>query len=168
MTDDSRLPLGGLLLAVGCALMWAASNVVARLAQSSNPRYDTVSLVVWSSCFPVLPFLLLAVWQDGLAASYHSLVNIGGSTILAVLYLALAATVLGYSLWARLLKRYPATRIAPFSLAVPVVGLGAAWVVFDERLSSLQWAGAAAIGTGLPLNNFGGCMFARLGSAARP
>ena len=160
---DSRLPLGGLLLTVGGALMWAVSNIVARLSQASNPRYDAVSLVVWSSCFPVLPFLLLAAWQDGVVGSYRSLISVGGSTILAVLYLALAATVLGYSLWARLLKRHPATRIAPFSLAVPVVGLFAAWVVFDEQLSLLQWAGTAAIGAGLLLNNFGGRMFARLG-----
>ena len=65
------------------------------------------------------------------------------------------ATVLAYSLWARLLKRHAAGRVAPFSLLVPVVGLYAAWLVFDERLAALQWLGVAAVGTGLVVNNFG-------------
>jgi O-acetylserine/cysteine efflux transporter len=58
-------------------------------------------------------------------------------------------------MWARLLKRYPAGKVAPFTLLVPVVGLYAAWLVFDERLTLLQWLGVAAVGAGLLVSNFG-------------
>lgn len=156
-----RVPLAGLVLALAAAAMWATSNIVVRLAQRHQPRYEAVSLVVWGSAFPVLPFLLLAGWQEGTSETVRALGHLGWRTALAAAYLGLVATVLAYSMWARLLKRHPAARIAPFSFAVPVVGLYAAWLVFDERLAPLQWAGAAAIGAGLVLNNFGGRWFGR-------
>ena len=159
-----HVPLLALGLTVAAAWMWAASNIVARFAQRRHPRYEAASLVVWGSCFPVLPFLLLAVWQEGGAVTLQALRDLGWRTGLAAAYLGLVATVGAYSMWARLLKRHPAGRIAPFSFAVPVVGLYAAWLVFDERLAPLQWAGAAAIGAGLLLNNFGGALLGR----ARP
>jgi O-acetylserine/cysteine efflux transporter len=151
----SHVPLGGFLLCVAGASMWAASNIVARLAQRHNARYDALSLVVWGSTAPVVPFLFLAVWQDGWAATQHSLVHMSWQGAAAVLYLAVIATVLAYSMWARLLKRHPAGKVAPFSLLVPVVGLYAAWLAFDEQLGALQWLGVATVGFGLLVNNFG-------------
>ncbi|HEY8977721.1 MAG TPA: EamA family transporter, partial [Burkholderiaceae bacterium] len=65
-------------------------------------------------------------------------------------------------MWARLLKRHPAGKVAPFSLLVPVVGLYAAWIVFDERLGLLQWLGVATVALGLLINNFGPRLRARL------
>lgn len=150
----TRVPLGGFLLCVAGASMWAASNIVARLAQRRNARYDALSLVVWGSTAPIVPFLLLAVWQDGWATTVHSVEAMTWRGVAAVVYLAAVATVLAYSMWARLLKRHPAGKVAPFSLLVPVVGLYAAWVVFDERLGALQWIGVATVAAGLLINNF--------------
>jgi len=152
---SGHVPLVGLLLCLAGAAMWAVSNIVARQAQRHNPRYDALSLVVWGSAAPVLPFVLLAGWQDGWAATGGSLLRMSWRAVGAVAYLALVATVLAYSLWARLLKRHPAGKVAPLSLLVPVVGLYAAWLVFDEQLTALQWLGVAIVGLGLVLNNFG-------------
>ena len=44
-----------------------------------------------------------------------------------------------------LLQRYPANRVAPFSLAVPVVGLTAGWLLLDEGVAPWQWAGIALV-----------------------
>jgi O-acetylserine/cysteine efflux transporter len=151
----AHVPLAGFLCGIAGAALWAVSNIVARTAQRHNPDYDALSLVVWGSITPVVPFFLLALWQDGWAATQHSLVNISWRGAGAVLYLALVATVLAYSMWARLLKRYPAGKVAPFSLLVPIVGLYSAWLVFDERLAVLQWLGVAAVGAGLLISNFG-------------
>ena len=51
----------------------------------------------------------------------HSLQSISLDSILVLAYLAFGATILGYGLWSRLLSRYPASQVAPFSLLVPVV-----------------------------------------------
>jgi O-acetylserine/cysteine efflux transporter len=154
-TGEAHVPVAGFLCAIAGAALWAVSNVVARAAQRHNPDYDALSLVVWGSTASIVPFLLLALWQDGWVATQQSLANISWRGAGAVLYLALVATVLAYSMWARLLKRYPAGKVAPFSLLVPVVGLYSAWLVFDERLAVLQWLGVAAVGAGLLISNFG-------------
>ena len=73
----------------------------------------------------------------------------------AVLYLSIASTLVGYTLWTRLLNRHPSSRIAPFSLLVPVAGLATAAITFNEWLTPLQWLGALGVLLGLIVNQFG-------------
>ena len=63
--------------------------------------------------------------------------------------LAWVATLFGYSVWTRLLTRYPANQVAPFSLLVPVVGLTTGWVVYGEAMQPVHFAGAALLMLGL-------------------
>lgn len=158
-TATSHVPLAGFLCCVAAAAMWAVSNIVAVKARRSNPGFEPLALIVWSSAVPVLPFAALALWHEGPEATLHSLVNISGGSIAAIAFLVIASTLIAYSLWAQLLKRHPASRVAPFSLLVPVVGLLAAWWVFDERLAPLQWGGVALVGVGLVVGSFGGRLF---------
>jgi len=51
-----------------------------------------------------------------------------------------------------LLKRHAASKVVPWSLLVPVVGLLAAAAAFSEWPSPLQWAGTAAVLLGLGIN----------------
>jgi len=72
-----------------------------------------------------------------------------------VVYLALAATLIGYSLWGKLLSSLPTHMVAPLTLMVPVVGLSSAWLILGEALNSLQIAGALIVMSGLLINVFG-------------
>jgi O-acetylserine/cysteine efflux transporter len=81
---------------------------------------------------------------------------LGWGSLAAVAYLSWIATLLGYGLWSRLLSLYPANKVAPFSLLVPVVGLITAYLVFGETLNSLQWTGSLLLMSGLMINLFGG------------
>ena len=83
----------------------------------------------------------------------------------AIAYLAFVATLLGYGLWSRLLSRYPASQVAPFSLLVPVVGLSSAWLFLGEALSAVQWVGAAIVMLGLLINVFGARLLQQLRGA---
>jgi O-acetylserine/cysteine efflux transporter len=116
---------------------------------------DPFQFIVWSSAVPVLPFLAMTMLLDGLDASWRSLAAMGIREWAAVGYLSLLATLVGYSLWMRLLQRHAAGRIAPFSLLVPVIGLWAGTYFLAERLSPAQWAGAALVLVGLLVNQFG-------------
>ena len=147
-----QMTLIGFVLTLGAAFMWATSNLVVRFAGRASSDYDPFAFIVWSSAVPVLPFILLAVATEGWAHSWHSVIGIGISEGLAVLYLALLATLLAYTMWTRLLKRHAAGRVAPFSLLVPIVGLWAASAVFGERLAAVQWGGTAAVLVGLLIN----------------
>lgn len=133
----------GLLLNLGGASMWAASNIVARKAQQASqagPGYDPVAFVVWSSAVPILPFMLLS-WAFDPAWDWAQLREVGMLGWCSVLYLGWFATVMGYALWTGLLKRHPANQVAPLSLGVPVVGLTAGALVLHEVISVWQWAG---------------------------
>jgi O-acetylserine/cysteine efflux transporter len=150
-----QMTLAGFVLTLGAGFMWAVSNIVARLA-NRIADYDPLPFIVWSSVFPILPFFALALWMDGPQGVARQLGGIGWPAVLSVLFLAWLATLLAYSLWTRLLKRHPAGRVTPFSLLVPVVGLWAAWMFFDEWPVPQQWLGAAAVLMGLVVNQTGG------------
>lgn len=140
--------LAGVGLALCGAASWAASNIVARMAQQESPGYRPLSFVAWSSLMPVLPFVALSLAFDDGAARWlqaDAWTALPGLAWGSVAYLGWAATILGYGLWTGLLTRYPANRVAPFSLAVPVVGLSAGMLVLGESVSAWQWAGIAAV-----------------------
>lgn len=150
-SGPGEMSLIGFLLTVGAALMWAISNLIGRIA-SQVADYEPFNFIVWSSMVPVLPFLALAAWQQGPAEVVRQLRGIDAAGIGAVLYLGLLATSLAYSLWTKLLKRHPAGQIVPWSLLVPVIGLWAAALAFDERPSALQWLGTGGVLLGLVVN----------------
>jgi len=143
---------GATLLGIGLTLCaassWALSNIVTRLAQKDAPGYDPLSFVAWSSLVPILPFTALSLLTD---ADMGRWLHAGTWTALpavawgSVAYLGWVSTVVGYGLWTSLLTRYPANRVAPFSLGVPVVGLAAGMLVLGERVTAWQWAGMACV-----------------------
>src|SRR5690606_17269920 len=112
--------------------------------------------IAWSSLFPIVPFLALATWMDGGPSAIAG--QLGAArwpAWAAVVFLALFATLLAYTLWTRLLQRHPAARVTPFSLLVPVVGLFSAGVFLTEWPNRLQWFGTAGVLAGLLVNQFG-------------
>ncbi len=151
-----QMTMLGFALTLGGAFMWAVSNMIVRLASRKSPGYDPFAFIAWSSAAPVLPFLLLAVLIDGWEPVVGMVVGMGWGEVSSVLYLAVLATLVAYTLWTQLLTRHPAAKIAPFSLLVPVVGLWAASVAFGESLEPLQWLGVACVLSGLVFNQLGG------------
>jgi O-acetylserine/cysteine efflux transporter len=66
-------------------------------------------------------------------------------TWLSLLYLGVVANGLGYWVWAKMLARYQVSRVAPFTLGVPVVGMVAGVIILGESVSAMQWLGATLI-----------------------
>ncbi len=158
--NDSHVPLLALLLTLCGGACWAMGNIITR----RFGKIDLVALVIWGALIPPLPFLALSWYLEGPALIESSLRNIGLNSILSLIYLAAIATMLGYGLWSRLLSRYPAGKVAPFSLLVPVVGLTSSAWLLDERLSAIQCWGGLLVMVGLLINVFG----PRLRDALRP
>lgn len=156
---DGAMTLAGLSFTLCAASMWALGNILTRRIGKVN----LVGLVVWGALVPPLPFLALSWWLEGPAVMLDALRHLELPTLLALAYLAFAASILGYGLWSGLLSRYPASQVAPFSLLVPVVGLSSAAWLADERFTALQLAGAACVMLGILVNVSGGWLLARLG-----
>jgi len=151
----SATTAGGFVLCLAAAAMWAASNIVVRRAQQATPQFDVVGFMVWCSLVPILPFIGLSLAFDDPATRW-SWTGAPLSTWISTAYLGWMATILGYAMWTRLLKRHPVNRVAPFSLGVPVVGISAGMIVLGDVITGWQWAGIALIVASLICTMFGG------------
>lgn len=152
--------LVGLLLTLCAAALWAASHIVARCAQNASPGYDPLAFVVWSSVVPIVPFVVLSACFDPDAERWlrwDTFASVPWSGWAAVAYVGWAANTVGNVLWTQLLQRYPANRVAPFSLAVPLVGLTAGWLLLDEGVAPWQWAGIVLVVAALVCVVLGAC-----------
>ena len=143
----------GLVLNLLGAACWAAGNITVAMMRRAGLEVDPFGLVIWSSLVPILPFAVLSWTMEG--AQISAIRSIGWQSVVAVLYLAIAATIIGYGLWSRLLHQYEPNRIAPFSLLVPVIGLVTAWLVLGERLNVWQMMGSLGLLLGLVINLWG-------------
>jgi len=159
------ITLTTMLLTLAAAASWGLGNITNKVILR-NHRVPVMSLVVWSALVPVIPFFACSWWFEGRTLIVHSLQGISLQTILALIYLAFIATIIGYGIWGRLLSRYETWRVAPLTLLVPVVGIISAAVVLDEALTTQELLGAAVIVAGLLINIFGGLLSQRLLSRA--
>lgn len=139
------------LLTLAGALGWALGNLCSRLAAPPNPLH----LALWMSVVPPVPLLLASWVVEGPVAGWDALraavTPAGVPGLLAVAYIAVLATVLGTGIWTTLMRRHPAGVVAPWSLLVPVVGMGSAALVLGERPSAVELVAAAVIVGGVLL-----------------
>ncbi|WP_028930624.1 EamA family transporter [Pseudonocardia asaccharolytica] len=141
---ESAALLPVLLTLVG-ALGWAFGNLCARLAAPPDPLH----LTLWMTVVPPVPLLGLSLVLEGPAADWAALraafTPSGVPGLVALVYLVLLATVLASGIWTALMRRYPAGVVAPYSLLVPVVGIGAAAAALGERPTIVELAAGVVI-----------------------
>jgi len=157
----------GFGLTIAAAMCWSLGNIVNRELNQRGYQAN-LGLVVWSAWIPPLPFLIASFYFEGSEVIVHSLRNIQLSSVIALLYLSVVASIVGYSLWSYLLGRYPAAQVAPLTLGVPVVGLTAAAFLLDEVISWQQGGGICLVLLGLLINSLGGKLFGRYFKMGKP
>ncbi|WP_263140627.1 EamA family transporter [Pseudomonas sp. RIT-PI-AD] len=147
----SERPLGDSLLAfslvVVAALAWAFANI----ATKRSGAQDMLRLICWVSLIPPLPLLALSWVFEGPEAILGAMRGITWSGVGALLYIAFFATTVGFALWSFLLRRYPASLVVPFSLAVPISGLLCGWLLLDEQLSTRALLACGLVFVGLAI-----------------
>jgi O-acetylserine/cysteine efflux transporter len=153
----------GFVLVLGSAAMWAASNIVVRRAQQASADFDVIPFMVWSSLVPVIPFALLSLAFDDPATRWRW-VGAPWTTWASLAYLGWFATILAYALWTGLLKRHALNRVAPFSLAVPVVGISSGMLILGDVITPWQWAGTALVVASLAMVILGPRLLSKRGA----
>lgn len=142
---SGAIPFGAFLLCVGAAAGWGLGNIATRKAAPP----DSLRFMVWVSAVSGPPLLALALVTEGPS----SLGSFTAEGVSAVLYTALLSTLAGFAVWGRLLARYDASIVAPYSLLVPVFGIASAALFTGEPVSLLTVAAGALILTGLLFAN---------------
>lgn len=132
-----------ILLTLGAAAGWAVGNVAVRKARCTEP----LRLVLWMSVVPPLPLLALSAGVEGPAAGWRAIADAasherGWLSLIALVYVTVAGTIVGSTVWSMLLARYPVSAVAPYSLLVPVIGIAGGTVLFHERLTAFAVLGS--------------------------
>jgi O-acetylserine/cysteine efflux transporter len=131
------------------ALGWAIGNVSTRKAQAPNALH----LTLWMSVIPPLPMLAVSLVVEGPQRIGESLATAftveALPSVLGLLYVVVIATLVGYGIWNGLLKRYPSSTVAPFSMLVPVVGVLASWIAFGEVIDPVELVAGGAVIAGV-------------------
>jgi O-acetylserine/cysteine efflux transporter len=111
-------------------------------------------LVIWASFVSALSLLPFSLLIEGIAPWQRAAdLLLAGDLVFwgSLLFNAIGASLLGYGGWAWLLRRHPAPLVAPFTLLVPVFGMGSAALLLDEAISPTAWPGIVLVFLGLGL-----------------
>jgi O-acetylserine/cysteine efflux transporter len=135
------VPLAALMLCIAAGASWGIGNIAVRKAQAP----DALALLIWASLIPPLPLLAASLAFEGAAPS----MGLGG--LLALAYVVVLSTFFGFGIWTWLMREHPVAKVAPFTLLVPPVGIGAAWIALGEQPSAIELAGAGVVLLGLAI-----------------
>ncbi len=128
---------GAFLLVVAGAFAWACANVYMKRVGNVG----VASFLFWPALLslPQVALLTLLMERDHIQLVATAPV----SAWLGILYSMCFSTLIGYGLWYRLLRTYPLSRVTPFSLLVPVIGILGGMVFYREQVTPLLLIGGA-------------------------
>lgn len=140
--------LTSFLLLAGGAFTWAVGQIMIK----TLGVVGGFTLIAWVAVLAA-PQLFVASWlfEDG---QMEAIANAPPIVWLAVVYLGLVMTALGYALWYRLLGRYDVNQVMPFLLLLPVTAVAGGVVLLGETLTvNIVAGGVLAVG-GVAIINF--------------
>jgi O-acetylserine/cysteine efflux transporter len=137
----SQVSAPHLIMVVGGALAWAVANVVIK-------RLGPLDPMVINAWFGALtaPQMLIAslVLERGQLAAIAGADRFGWA---AVVYTAVAASIVAYGLWYRLIRAHPVNRVVPPTLLAPVLAMGfAAWLLEEPLTARTVGGGLLTLG----------------------
>jgi O-acetylserine/cysteine efflux transporter len=142
------------LLAFGATLLAALGWSIGNTFIKSMGPVSALPLVIWASLVSALSLAPLSFVLEGIAPWQRAAeLLLAGDTVFwgSLFFNALGASLLGYGGWAWLLRRHPAAVVAPFTLLVPVFGMGSAALLLGEAIRPTAWPGIILVFLGLTL-----------------
>jgi drug/metabolite transporter (DMT)-like permease/predicted MFS family arabinose efflux permease len=141
------------LLAVGGALCWAASAIVAKLLRRRH-EVDLLSLTAWQLLLGSLPLVVAAAftWSPPVWS---------GTFIAGLVFTVVAGNMLAWILWLYILHSLPAGTAGLGMLLTPVIGITAAWIQLGEQPGAVEGLGMLLIVGALLLTVLSGILTGR-------
>ena len=130
-------PMGAFLV-IAAAVSWGLGTV---LFKRFDLSLTSVELTAWQLVFGGIPIAVCALILDPLP----DVSTLSTRTIMAVLYTAFIAQLLGQWAWFRGLQLLPANVAAIGSLSIPIVGLYASAVLLEESITWIELMALAMV-----------------------
>ena len=119
---------------------WSSANMYLKTIKQPT----TIPLLFWPALFSILPFLLLTYTAEH--GQFEALANAHWTSWVGICYSVIFASLVGYGLWNWLVAHNPMSRVMPWSLLMPVAGIGIGSFSFGEPLTPrILLGGALAI-----------------------
>ncbi len=125
-------------LAIIGGLSWAIASVMFKLIRK---RYEIeiLSFTAWQALLGSIPLIVLALLVDHQGPTWNT------SFVAALLYNVIVASAFAWVLWLYVLHNLQAGMAGISTLAIPVVGVAAAWIQLAERPGAFEATGIALI-----------------------
>jgi drug/metabolite transporter (DMT)-like permease len=132
---------GGNLLIVGSALCWALYAVFSKGLVTRLGGFAATTWVMLAGALELLAlYILLPVAHRWPQTSHHWM---------AIAYLAVFPTAVGYAAWYAALRLIRLSVLNVMQYLTPVFVIVLAWILLGERMSPVQWVGAAVVLSGV-------------------
>jgi drug/metabolite transporter (DMT)-like permease len=137
------MPLVGASTLLLSSFSWSLGSVLSRKWQM---KVDPFTATGWEMLFAAIGNALVAV-----ATGEAHRVALTRRAMLAVLYLVVFGSWVGYTAYIWLLKHVPTPKVATYAYVNPLVALALGWLVLNERLDAFMFAGTVIIVAGVAL-----------------
>jgi drug/metabolite transporter (DMT)-like permease len=135
-------------LGLGAALLWGATTLAIRATRLSNAAAEK-TLLYQLVVSGVLLALAAALAGEAWPARWSA------PTLGSMAFQTVVVTFASYLTWFWLVRHYPATRLAAYTLLTPVAGLAAGVLLLGEPLTLRLMVALASVVLGLTLVNRG-------------
>ena len=115
-----------ILLIILASILFSFYNLIAKKLS----KYNSLTILSYLSLFSFPQLLLLSYFQE----DWPRLEQIEIRSILALLYMVIIITLVGYYLWFYLLNKYPLSKVIPFTLLSPVIGCISSHFFLEEKI----------------------------------
>lgn len=146
--SDSPLAAISIPILIAGNISWAAGTLYSKTIRSSTPIFLRVSM-------QMLIGGLLYAFAGAILGEFQS-VDVAGmerSSLLAVLYLILCGSLIGYVAYIWLLSVRPAAQVGTFAYVNPAVAVLLGWVILDEQITVYTIVSLIIILSGVVLIN---------------
>jgi O-acetylserine/cysteine efflux transporter len=124
------------LLIFGLAIIaWGLGNILVKKIGPIN----NFALNAWMGLFASVQLLLVSMFTE--SGQIAALRNASWLAWGALLYIVLLASITGYGLWYYLMGKYDVTRVVPFTLLVPVIGVLSGVFLLGEEITLAKTTG---------------------------
>ncbi|MDK8463417.1 DMT family transporter [Marinobacter sp. SS13-12] len=135
MDSTGTLRLGGILMAILAALVYAGFTLTSRHTSTGTPVFTTAFICFFTAALILLPVVAISGGFDGLD-------NLGFGQWLMVAYIGIVPTCLGYVSFFSGMKTTPATLSSIIVTLEPLFVALLAWLFLGEKLGIIGITGA--------------------------
>lgn len=148
-SDDntSHLQLLASILVLVGAMCWVAGTLYNRSKPAVGSIYKNLG---WQLAFGCISCLIISLV---LGESFTTLSSASLESLLAVVYLAVAGSIIAYVAYTWLLSEFPSAIVSTYAYINPVVAVFLGWLLAEEQISTQQIGGMIIILTSAILIN---------------